>query len=163
MWPFSSLRQVTERSRNAEPEIRYLRAHLMSVGTHVPRPRTNIRTVTWICAHHVPGRLRLKLLPSRGDDAVLNAACRALLAIPAVTSVCPNFLTGSVVIHYDPLTLPLPALFEAIQQRGFLPVAANPSVVSSASFTARVADVAVGRLFEHVLEARAPAAIEAAI
>jgi len=129
----------------------------------VPRPRTDIRTVTWICAHHVPGRLRLKLLPSRGDDAVLNIACRALLTIPAVSSVCPNFLTGSVVIRYDPVALPSAALFEAIQQLGFLPAAANPSVVFSASFTVRVADAAVGRLFEYVLESLALAAIEAAI
>jgi hypothetical protein len=129
----------------------------------VPRPRTDIRTVTYICAHHVPGRLRLKLLPSRGDDAVLAAACRALLTIPAVASVCPNFLTGSVVIHYDPVALPSSALFEAIKQLGFLSTAAKPSVVSAGSFTGRVADAAVGRLFEYVLESLALAAIEAAI
>jgi hypothetical protein len=111
----------------------------------------------------VPGRLRLKLVPPPDDHAVLNALCSELLTIPAVISVRPNFLTGSVVIHYDSLVLLPPALFEAIQRLGFSPAAANASIVSGGSFTERLADAAVGKLFEYVVESLAWAAIEAAL
>jgi Heavy metal associated domain 2 len=51
--------------------------------------------------HHVPGRLRVRILPIKGhpDKARLFAA--RMEALPGVRAVAANALTGSVVIHYD--------------------------------------------------------------
>ena len=123
--------------------------------------RAEERSFVCTYAHHVPGRLRLKVAVPRGDNAVLNAACRELLAIPAVSSACPNFLIGSVVVHYDSLALPPALLCEAIRQLGFLP--ATASAAPPISLTERVADAAIGKLFEYVAESLVLAAIAAAI
>jgi hypothetical protein len=110
--------------------------------------------------------LRLKLALS-GDDqddhSALNAASHALLTIPAVTSACPNFLTGSVVINDDSLVLPPALLCQAMQQVGFSPAPAPAGAVRGASLTERVADAAIAKLFEYVVESLALAAIAAAI
>jgi hypothetical protein len=130
------------------------------------RPRSRDRSLVWVYAHHVPGRLRLKLALSgddQDDQSVLNAASRTLLTIPAVISACPNFLTGSVVIRYDSLGLPPGLLCNAIHQVGFSHAPATESVVRGASLTERVADAAIGKLFEYVVESLALAAIAAAI
>lgn len=127
--------------------------------------RTRFEHGSFVCvyAHHVPGRLRLRLALSRDDRAVLSAASRTLLTIPAVSSVCPHFLTGSVIIHYDSSLLPPMALCESILQLGFISAAATNYAVSAASLTERVADAAIGRLFERVVESLALAAIAAVI
>ena len=126
------------------------------------RTRCEHRAFVCVYAHHVPGRLRLRLALSRDDRAVLSAASRTLLTIPAVSSVCPHFLTGSVIIHYDSSLLPPMALCESIRQLGFISAATNDAV-SAASLTERVADAAIGRLFERVVESLALAAIAAVI
>ncbi|MCW2248583.1 hypothetical protein M2352_004243 [Azospirillum fermentarium] len=62
-------------------------------------------------AHHIPGRIRLKLEASAGghlaaaaaDIAALN---RALTAAPAIRSVSVNPLALSCTIEYDPAAIP---------------------------------------------------------
>lgn len=122
--------------------------------------RTGCGDRIFVCvyAHHVPGRLRLKLV-SPPEIGALNAACDRLLIIPAVTSVRPNHLTGSIVVHYDSLVAPPMALCVAILQLGFSPASVGPDD----SRTQRVADAALGKLFEYVVESLAMAAIAAAI
>jgi hypothetical protein len=55
------------------------------------------------------------------------------------------------------------ALCESIRQLGFISAAATNYAVSAASLTERVADAAIGRLFERVVESLALAAIAAVI
>lgn len=61
-------------------------------------------------AHHVPGRIRLKLVDDRAAAAVL-AGTRfpepaRLAAVAGVRAVRPNLLARSCVVEYDPAVLP---------------------------------------------------------
>src|SRR4051794_38543304 len=51
-------------------------------------------------AHHVPGRVRLKVSAARGDSHFLQAVVKAVSGIPEVRRVHANPRTGSVVIEY---------------------------------------------------------------
>ena len=53
-------------------------------------------------AHHLPGRIRLKLADVEADAALLEKVERALSAIPAVNRIRVNPITGSFVVEYDP-------------------------------------------------------------
>ena len=53
-------------------------------------------------AHHLPGRIRLKLANVESDVALLEKVERALSAIPAVNRIRVNPITGSFVVEYDP-------------------------------------------------------------
>ncbi len=52
-------------------------------------------------AHHVPGRLRLKVPRARGDRARLQHIDQSLARLTGVRNVDVDSLTGSVLIHYD--------------------------------------------------------------
>jgi hypothetical protein len=53
-------------------------------------------------AHHVRGRLRMKIPAAKGDECLLEQVKEALGAIPGVNEVSANPATGSVILHYDP-------------------------------------------------------------
>lgn len=60
-------------------------------------------------AHHVPGRIRVKLKPGAAAAETLAEAARferALAAHPAIRSVALNPLARSCVIDYDSTILP---------------------------------------------------------
>jgi hypothetical protein len=126
--------------------------------------RAGISERCFVCtyAHHVPGRLRLRLAPSTDSVGSLNAACDRLLTISAVNSARPNQLTGSIVVHYDSRIMHAVALGAAMQQLGFSPGPPLAGDAPGAFLTDRVADAALGKLFEYVVESLALAAIEAA-
>jgi hypothetical protein len=64
-------------------------------------------------AHHVPGRIRLRLLPgaSARAEAVPGAGALkdALGSLPGIRSVRINALARSCTIEYDPLAIPFQA------------------------------------------------------
>ena len=61
-------------------------------------------------AHHVPGRIRLKLVDEAAAAAVLSGARfpspQRLRAIPGVRDVRLNLLARSCVVDYDPAVVP---------------------------------------------------------
>jgi hypothetical protein len=66
-------------------------------------------------AHHVPGRIRLKILPS-GLDAVKSIDVQNMIeSIPGVLLTRLNFLARSLVIEYDRDQLPYD-LWESLGQ-----------------------------------------------
>jgi hypothetical protein len=53
-------------------------------------------------AHHIPGRIRLKM-PRAGDaHHLLEQVQRAISLIPEVNRIDVNRVTGSIVVEYDP-------------------------------------------------------------
>jgi hypothetical protein len=65
-------------------------------------------------AHHIPGRIRLKLLPDmdvQGPEAVATATrlSSALHQTPGIRSVSLNPLARSCTVEYDPSVIPAEA------------------------------------------------------
>jgi hypothetical protein len=52
-------------------------------------------------AHHVPGRMRLKLDSAKGNDALLEDIRQNLATMPGVHEILINASTGSVTVHYS--------------------------------------------------------------
>src|SRR5438105_1959701 len=52
-------------------------------------------------AHHIPGRLRLRLPHMKGNPAMLEAVKQSLSPLPGVKQVEVKPTTGSVVVEYD--------------------------------------------------------------
>ena len=53
-------------------------------------------------AHHVKGRLRMRVPSAKGDLAALEAIKRTLTPLTGVHEVVVNAATGSITVHYDP-------------------------------------------------------------
>src|SRR5260370_13349599 len=53
-------------------------------------------------AHHVCGRIRMKIPAAKGDEVLLEQIKRALSPIPGVHCIEVNPSTGSVMMHYGP-------------------------------------------------------------
>lgn len=73
-------------------------------------------------AHHIPGRVRIKIPAARRNRRVLDQVSQFINALEGVQSVEANPVTGSVVVHYDPAHrehlsqyLPAPELGEAAE------------------------------------------------
>jgi hypothetical protein len=61
-------------------------------------------------AHHVPGRIRLRLLPGAPARAdALSDQAGALGSLPGIRSIRINALARSCTIEYDPLAIPFQA------------------------------------------------------
>jgi hypothetical protein len=112
--------------------------------------------------HHVPGRLRLKADALKKDSAKLNAVCRELDAIPGVRSVTPNRLTGSILVHYEPLIL-RPAALSAALQECRLPPADEAGVVAQFGLAERLAGFATQKLLQWLVEKLAVALVAAVV
>jgi hypothetical protein len=52
-------------------------------------------------AHHIPGRIRIRLPHAKGDRAFLEQINQSIAPRPGVRYVEVNPTTGSVVIHYE--------------------------------------------------------------
>ncbi len=53
-------------------------------------------------AHHVRGRLRIKIPAAKGDEVLLEQIKQALTPVPGMLDIQVNPSTGSVIMHYDP-------------------------------------------------------------
>jgi len=53
-------------------------------------------------AHHVRGRVRMKVPAAKGNEELLEQIKQSLAAIPGVQEVSANSVTGSLVVNYDP-------------------------------------------------------------
>ncbi|MDR1450767.1 MAG: hypothetical protein LBI57_00295 [Helicobacteraceae bacterium] len=71
-------------------------------------------------AHHIPGRVRLKLngkIPSRALESSLD---RYIKSVKGVVGVSVNPFSASAVVSYDPNKLS-PTLFEALSKGDYEP------------------------------------------
>jgi hypothetical protein len=50
---------------------------------------------------YVPGRVRLRVRPLKGNRNLVEVAQKEILAVPGVKEVTINELTGSVLLRYD--------------------------------------------------------------
>ncbi len=107
--------------------------------------------------HHVPGRLRIRIRPIRGNLARGSALRGHLYALDGVTAVRVSEVTGSVTVVYDPARLSLPKLLQRLQDGGVEGAmgfadgaAAGPSpLLHLAQWTGRLA---VGMAVEQVVQ-----------
>jgi hypothetical protein len=53
-------------------------------------------------AHHVPGRLRVKIPAAIGDNGVLESLKQVFAGVGGVDSVVVKPLSGSLILQYDP-------------------------------------------------------------
>jgi hypothetical protein len=51
-------------------------------------------------AHHVPGRMRLKVDTAKGNDALMEEIRQTLANVPGIHDIQVNASTGSVTVHY---------------------------------------------------------------
>jgi Heavy metal associated domain 2 len=65
--------------------------------------------------HHVPGRLRIKILEIKGRPGEAARVAARIESIRGVRAVAANAVTGSVVIHYDARTTGHYAILAALQ------------------------------------------------
>jgi hypothetical protein len=52
-------------------------------------------------AHHVPGRMRLKVDAAKGNDTLLEEIRQTLVTVPGIHDIQINAATGSVTVHYS--------------------------------------------------------------
>ena len=69
--------------------------------------------------HFVPGRLRIKT-PELRDRSRAAETATALAAMPAVTRVAANPITGSLTINFDKRELPISQLWESLLAKGYV-------------------------------------------
>jgi Heavy metal associated domain 2 len=65
--------------------------------------------------HHVPGRLRIKILQIKGRPEEATRFAARIESMRGVRAVAANAVTGSVVIHYDPRTTGHYAILAVLQ------------------------------------------------
>lgn len=67
------------------------------------------RTADIAFSHYSPGRLRLKAAALRRDAAWAETVRATLAAVPGISQVTANSLTGSLLIEFSPQELASPA------------------------------------------------------
>ena len=70
------------------------------------------------CAHHVPGRLRLKVSSIKGHPQRARSLENWLLALDGVYSATANPLTGSIVVTYDVAGLSASMILARLEMAG---------------------------------------------
>jgi hypothetical protein len=79
-------------------------------------------------AHHVPGRLRVKVASAKGNSELLDQMKRLFDETPGVHGIAVNPATGSLILHYDPTQqAEFYNHFKARYARHALPVSTLPS------------------------------------
>lgn len=107
--------------------------------------------------HHVPGRLRIRILRLKGSPGEAARVEAQIDSIRGVSNVAANAVTGSVVIHYDARGTRLEAIAAALQLDALrAPGPAGPGASKIAQRVAR-------SLLEALLERSAMALIAAAL
>lgn len=69
--------------------------------------------------HSINGRLRLKLTAVKNSQPTANAVERVLLAHKAVNKCIAKPVTGSVIIHFDPVLASDETFLQLLKEEGF--------------------------------------------
>ena len=132
-----------------------------AAAVRVARNDNRSRAPTYLeIAHHAAGRLRLKLAQAKQDTLSLEEVRRGLAGIDGATSVTANPHTGSIIVKYDPQTLPPSRVLDRLARHGYM--AASPVADASGAFGAAWTDRAaqlIGRYVLDVLAERAAFAL----
>lgn len=70
--------------------------------------------------HQTYGRMRVRIASLKGNLPFCRVLVRDLSALPGVQRVAANDVTGSVVVHYDPGSLPSSTILRVFQRRQLL-------------------------------------------
>lgn len=111
--------------------------------------------------HFVPGRLRVKILELRDERKAAETAAE-IAAMPAVTKVVANAITGSLTINFDKRQLPIAQLWERLLTRGYVSGGCpDPAGVRAGSTngqsTSRLARSVMAALFDAIVQHSAQA------
>ena len=109
-----------------------------AAGRHGRDAKLSIAPIYLEVAHHVAGRLRLKLARARRDTPTLEKVRRELAGIDGATSVTANPYTGSVIVEYDPKTLPPSRVLDALARHGYIVASRAANVSGNASCAASI-------------------------
>lgn len=113
------------------------------------------------CAHHVPGRLRLKAAVSKGNQAALRTICCRVDAIAGIAAAISNPISGSVIAVYDPRALPPPAIEERLRALELLAREPERAPGTGGTWGDRLAEAVVRKLVAYAVEALTFAALDA--
>jgi len=64
--------------------------------------------------HLLPGRMRLRFKALKGRPSIAAELRQHLGAVPGISHVDVNPLTGSLLLHYDPHAITTPAFLDAL-------------------------------------------------
>src|SRR5687768_6623714 len=97
-------------------------------------------------AHHVPGRLRVRIPRLKRDTAAALALRAELLRVDGVTSVAVRMETGSIVIHYDDRRLDPAMLWDTLEDLGYCTEEKARTVAAGSAVADKLAAAAADHL-----------------
>lgn len=106
--------------------------------------------------HHVPGRLRVKMLQLKRNEAKAAEVCKLLACTDGVSNCEVKTLTGSVVISYDADLTNSKKLVSLLKEHGYI---AEIATVDNGKSDQRMANT-VGAVTENVGKALLGFAVE---
>src|ERR1700730_5364777 len=68
---------------------------------HAPTARRSKMLPRVYIAHHIPGRLRIRIPTARSNSALLQKLSELAQSVPGVERIECSQLTGSLLIHYS--------------------------------------------------------------
>lgn len=117
--------------------------------------------------HHVPGRLRVRTLAIKRNEARARSVKEYLAGMHGVLATEISTVTGSVVVNYDTALLDSTTILNSLHAMGFVAHTApqNNARVSSngAGFGQKLSDTVLTKVVETVFERSAVALIAALI
>lgn len=112
-----------------------------------------------IPVHDIPGRLRFRLDPLRGDSRKAAMLCARVRAIEGVRSASVNPLTGSLIVCHDGSAEVRRNILAALDAIGPRPAAAS----RTAGVEATLADILAGAIADRIIERVLRAAVTAVV
>jgi len=94
------------------------------------------------CVHALPGRVRIKVAAIKKAPELALQVEQTLRQEPGVAEAVANPVTGSVLVHYDPMRTAPPALLARLEPYGLSPT--SPVSSSLADFSNQLSK-AVGK------------------
>ncbi len=70
--------------------------------------------------HQTYGRMRVRVAALKGNLQSCRELMRQLAALPGVQRVAANDVTGSIIVHYDPQSIPAARILRIFQERKLL-------------------------------------------
>jgi hypothetical protein len=117
--------------------------------------------------HHVPGRMRIRTPILKHNKKRAQAIQALVTAQTGVKTAEVNTITGSVVIHYDPMCTTSTVLFDLLKREGCTGAAdhslATGIVSRGNALSSGVSKAVIGAVVENLLKHSATALVAALI
>jgi Heavy metal associated domain 2 len=104
-----------------------------------------------LLAHHVPGRIRVKVPTLKKNDAAAKEVRHMLQGLDGVTAVETSALTGSIVVHYGKDLRDSDSILSTLRQQGYLDAVTAPATGGPDEKAVFPAVSAVGEAFGKAL------------